>query len=471
MKNKRIMLMSRVLINSIYMKSYITTLLKKRCGSLKIKVFHTAFSITTLVMIMLAIFYLHQLNSGPVVIKFGDFAGSYWDIPNWQGYKFNDEAIAKFETLHPGIKIKYLTGTPKNDYSEWLAKKIVKGQEPDVFCVLAGDFNTFASIGILKNLDDLMENDSAFNIDQIYIKAVKSGQFNGSQYALPREVVPIMMFVNKSLLAKEKIDIPKGDWTWDDFYRICRKVTKDTDGDGEIDQFGTVDFGWQHAVYTNGQQLFDINGTRAMFETPRVVEAIQFLRKLNQLNSNPKPTADDFDNGKVAFRPFLFSAYRAYKSYPYRLIRYAQFEWECIKLPRGTHGKNASELFSFMIGISSRTSHPREAWELLKFLTYNKMIQKNVFKYSYGVSVLRQVTESKEADLELSKYTPDKEVSVDKKVLGQVIEESTVTPRFHKYDQAMEVADKEIFRMINDDIDIESSLQKLNREINKFLKQ
>lgn len=418
-----------------------------------------------------AILYLFKAHSKPVVIKFGDFAGSYWDIPNWQGYKFNDEAIPKFETMYPRIKIKYLTGSRKSDYSEWLAKKIMKGKEPDVFCVLSSDFNTFASIGILKNLDDLIENDPVFKISRMYHNAAKSGQFNGSQYALPREVVPIMMFVNKTLLMKEGIAVPKGDWTWDDFFRICRKVTRDFDGDGKTDQFGTVGFDWQHAVYTNGQQLFDLNGSQAMFDQPGVLEAIQFLRKLNQLNSNVRPATDDFDNGKVAFRPFLFSAYRAYKSYPYRLIRYAQFEWECIKLPRSSHGKNASELYSFMIGISSRTPYPREAWELLKFLTYNQKMQMNVFKYSYGVSVLHQVTESKEADLELSKYTPDQEISVDKKILGQVIEESTVTPRFHKYDQAMEIADKEIFRLINDDIDLESSLQKLNREINKFLKQ
>lgn len=417
------------------------------------------------------VFFWHQVHSKPVVLHFGDFAGSYWDIPNWQGYRFNDEAIAKFEALHPHIKIKNLTGRIKRDYSEWLAQKIVKGQEPDVFCVLAGDFNTFASIGILKNLDDLMQKDPEFNGARMYDQAVKSGQFYGSQYALPREVVPVLFFANKSLLAREGIAVPKGDWTWDDFYRICRRVTRDLDGDGKTDQFGTVGFDWQHAVYTNGQQLFDLNGNLAMFEKPGVLEAIEFIRKLHQLNSGVRPTPDDFDNGRVAFRPFPFSSYRIYKAYPYRLIRYAQFDWECVKPPRGPHGKNASELYSFLIGISSRSKHPQEAWQFLKFLVYDRMIQMNVLKYSYGVPVLREITESEEADIELSKYTPDQEISVDKMVLSQVIEDSTVTPRFHKYEKAIEMADKEIFRLVNDDMDVESSLQKLNRDIINFLKQ
>ncbi|MGE5583336.1 MAG: ABC transporter substrate-binding protein, partial [Bacillota bacterium] len=418
--------------------------------------------LSTVFTITIAALYCYRVLFKPVELVFGDFAGSNWEIPNWQSSKFTDEAIAKFEALHPRIKIKYLTGTPKSYYSEWLAQKIVKGQEPDVFCVLEGDFNTFASIGILKKLDKLIAGDPGFDPDQFYEKAIKSGQFDGWQYALAREVVPVLMFANKTILAKERIPVPKGDWTWNDYYNICRKVTRDLDGDGRTDQFGTVGFDWQHAVYTNGQQLFNLNGNQTMFTEPGVIEAIEFVRKLNKLNSNTRPTPGDFDDGKVVFRPFPFSAYRAYKAYPYRLIRYAQFDWECIKLPRGPRGKNASELYSFLIGISSRTKHSREAWEFLKFLVYDRNSQMNVFKYSYGVPVLRKVTESKEADLELSKYTPDKEISVDKMVLSQVIEESTVTPRFHKYEEAMEMADKEIYRLTNDDIPIESSLQKFN---------
>ncbi len=417
------------------------------------------------------VWFTYKFITAPVVLVVGDFAGSNWDIPNWQSYRITDEAIAKFEAIHPDIKIKYLTGTPKGDYSEWLAEKIVKGNEPDVFCVLESDFNTFASIGVLKNLDSFMQDDSTFDPSKMYEKAIKSGQLSGSQYALPREVVPILMFANKTLLAREGITVPKGDWTWNDFYQICRKVTRDVDGDGKTDQFGTVGFDWQHAVYTDGQQLFDLRGEHAAFQKPGVIEAIQFIKKLSRLNSNTKPVADDFDNGRVAFRPFPFSAYRAYKYYPYRLVRYAQFEWECIKLPRGPQGNNASELYSFLIGMSSRTKHPRQAWEFLKFLTYDRKMQMNIFKYSYGVPVLREVTESKEADVELSRYTPDKEISVDKKILSQVIEQSTVAPRFQKYEEAMGMADKEIYRLINEDIDIDSALQRLDIDINKSLRQ
>ncbi|HBE80752.1 MAG TPA: sugar ABC transporter substrate-binding protein [Firmicutes bacterium] len=441
-----------------------------KCKSERVKKYIVYSSVLSLAAVLLFIYIYHRITQ-PVVLEFGVFAGSNWDVPNGKSYEITDEAIANFEALHPGVKIKYRCGTLKSDYSEWLAQKIIQGKEPDVFCILAEDFNTLSALGILENLDTLIKSDSEFDISKMYVNAIKSGQFQGSQYALPREVVPVLMNVNETLLRKEGIPVPKADWTWDDFYNICRKVTRDVNGDGILDQFGVVGFNWQDAVYTNGQQLFDANGTKAMFDKPGVLEAIRFVSKLNQLNANRRVTMDDFDDGHVAFRPFPFSSYLTYKTYPYRLIHYAQFNWECIPLPRGPHGKNASALHSLLIGISSRSKHPKEAWEFLKFLTFNRGCQLSVFKYSPAVPVLREVTESKAADQELAGDNPYEALSVDKKVLSQVIEESTVTPRFHKYEEAMNMADKEIFRFINEDMDIEDAMSKLNNDLTKFLQQ
>jgi multiple sugar transport system substrate-binding protein len=414
-------------------------------------------------------YFVYKNFTGPVVLTLGVFSGSIYNVPNWQSYKIVDEAIEDFQKINPKIKVRYRYGTLKNDYSEWLAQQIAIGAEPDVFCVLPGDFNTFASIGILKNLDNQIENDEEFEIRKMYINGIKSGQFMGTQYALPRELEPVLMFVNKTLLRAEGIEIPRNDWTWDDLYHICKRVTRDKDGDGKIDQYGVVGFTWQHAVYTNGQRLFDPNGREAQFDEPGVLEAIKFVVELNKLNQNFKVLPDDFDRGKVAFRPFPFSWYRAYKSYPYRVIRYAQFEWECIKLPRGPHGNNASELYSFLMGISSRTRHEQEAWKFLKFLTSNRTAQMNVFRYSHGVPVLRDITESKEADTELSRYNPEERVSVDTKILSEVIEQSIVTPRFHKYEDAMNTADKEIYQIINGEKNPEDTLARLNRELNALV--
>lgn len=422
-----------------------------------------------LVFFIVLIFYKYQLIKQSVTLEFGLFAGSYWDVPIQNSYKFFDEAIAEFEKQNPGVKVRYRSGTLKRDYSEWLSQKIIKGNEPDVFCILPNDFNTFASIGILKNLDKYIANDYRFNKNKMYANAVKSGQFQGGQYALPSEIVPVLMFVNKTLLNKEGINIPQDNWTWDDFYNICKKVTKDTNGDGKIDQFGAFGFSWQDAVYTNGQKLFESDGSSAYFDSPGVLEAVNFLVKLNKLNLNFRVTSEHFDAGKVAFRPFLFSTYKAYKPYPYRIKKYGQFEWECIKLPKGPHGNNTSELYSFLIGISSRTKHEKEAWEFLKFLVYNEKTQINVLKYSHGIPVLRYITESEIGERTFLKVSPE-ENFINKSLLNEVIEQSIVTPKFQKYEKAIDMADKEIFQIISMEKDAEKALVNLNKEINALLR-
>ena len=427
--------------------------------------------IIAFVVLTSVIIFTVQGRNKTVTLELGIFAGSNWDVPNPENYKMFDEIISKFEKAYPGIKVTYRSGTLKEDYSEWLAQKIINGKQPDVFVVLSSDFNTFSSIGVMKDLNKLIENDQDFDREKLYTNALKSGQFRGHQYALPLEVVPVLMFANRTLLRNEGIEVPKGDWTWEDFYDICQRVTKDTDGDGKIDQFGTYGFTWQHAVYTNGQNLFDANGTTAYFEPSEVLESINFIKKLNELNQNFKPTSDDFDLGKVAFRPFPFSTYRAYKPYPLRVKKYSSFEWEGIKMPKGPNGNNAAELYSFLIGMSSITNNEKEAWELIKYLTTDESIQLSIFGYSHGVSALKNVNESDEAGEILLRDNPDEETVINMDMLEEVIENSIVIPSFEKYEEAMSMADKELFQVINGDKNAETSLSIIQREIEKFLIQ
>ena len=66
--------------------------------------------------------------------------GSNWDVANANSFVIIDQAIERFETEHPGVKIHYYSGVRKDDYSEWFSRKLLAGKEPDVFMVLGTDF-------------------------------------------------------------------------------------------------------------------------------------------------------------------------------------------------------------------------------------------------------------------------------------------------------------------------------------------
>lgn len=405
------------------------------------------------------------------ILELGMFTGSNWDVDSTNSFVIMDKAIADFEDSHPGIKIHYSSGILKEDYGEWCAGKLLEGKLPDVFMVLDTDFSQYCSLGALKNLDELIERDTGFDEADYFATALNSGKHQGSQYALPYEVVPTLLFVNKSLLAEENIKMPNQDWTWDDMYEICKKVTKDTDGDGLPDQFGAYNYNWKYVVNTSGAHIISDNSQDVNFTSQEVYDALCFTKKIYDLNLGQKVTQDDFNNGRVAFMPLTFAEYRTYKTYPYRIKKYSTFQWDCTTFPAGKNGGNTSEVDALLIGMSAHTRHEKLAWEFLKQLTYEREMQMDIFRYSQGVSALKDVTMSEEAAAIVQEDMDEGERVIDSNLLGEVIESGTIAPRFIKYDHVINLADNEISRMLEEDKNIDSTMKIFQRTISSYLKQ
>lgn len=402
-------------------------------------------------------------------ITIGVFSDSYWDVQNGYSYQILDDAIRIFEAENPGIHVNYVSGIMKDDYSEWLAEELLKGTAPDLFLVRRNEFSDLAEIGVLKNLSELISKDETFDQEAFYRSAYENGKFRNCQYALPYECAPKLMFVNKSILNKENIPIPNNNWTWDQFYEICEKVTKDTDDNGILNQFGVVGCSWEDAFYENDVQLFDKDGTQCRLSSENVEESILLLEKLNSLSRGYKITAKDFDYGRVAFMPMSFSEYRAYKSYPLSIKKYSGFEWECIEMPAGPRGDNISELDTLMIGMNRNTEQEDAAWNFLKLLTSDPRIQSEIFDYSEGLSVIRDVTESDETKLVLRRDSGDN-VTMNTAVLRGVLELAVNPPGFRAYENAMEQVNIAIESILEGDKNIKMELIVKNREINRYLR-
>lgn len=395
----------------------------------------------------------------------GVYAGSYWGTPNGDCYQVLDDAIARFEEQHPAIQVEYVSGISTDSYSEWLAQQMLKGTEPDVFFVLPEDFNLLVSSGALARLDQRMDADPTFDPEDYYAPSLSSGAVEGVQYALPYESVPTMMFVNKTLLEANGIDMPGNDWTWDDFYSICAQVT-----DVDQHQFGVYGYTWLDALYANGGTLFSQNGTSCLLTSQPVQESIRFVQQLNALNEGYQVTSRDFDLGNVAFRPFLFSEYRAYQPYPWRVKKYSGFEWECVCMPAGPQGGNVSELQTMLLGISARSRNPELAWEFAKLLSYDGDIQRELYSYSHGISPLREVAEDDEILSQLHKDIPgDDSGSFRREVIGSIMDHALTVPKFDGYDQALNMAQTAVDQMMNSGDSAVSPLLEPQREINLFL--
>ncbi|MEG1515137.1 MAG: extracellular solute-binding protein [Clostridia bacterium] len=405
---------------------------------------------------------LLEVRRAPV-LTLGLYTGGRWDVPIANSDQFFDTLIRKFEEKHPGVQVAYKSGVLKRDYPEWLASAVLGGKAPDVFLVLPSDFSYLAGIGALEDLTPYMHTDEDFKRDAYFASALKEGVLNGRQLALAYEIAPMLMLVNKTLLDREGVAYPPNDWSLEDFYAICARVTHDTDGDGLSDQFGAYDYTWQEMVYTSGIRLFNELGSEAYFDQIAMTQAITFMKHLESLSDHSKPTSNDFDGGKVAFRPFLFSSYKAYMPYPYRLKKYSHFEWDCLPLPRGDSG-NASVLQSSLIAINAAGKDKALAWDFVKLLVCEEAMQEKLLDLSYGIPVLKTIFKRDDS----VRLLPSDE-SINLETILDIVENSVSEPYFREYSTVMKVADREISAIVASQVDIAQALGELNAEIKGML--
>lgn len=180
-------------------------------------------------------------------------------------YAYLDEVIARFEAEHPGVKVTYQSGIRKTDYPEWLAGRALAGEMPDVILIPQDDFNLYAGLGALLPLDDLAKR-------MLPSRSTTSPPRRWPPPAAPTAAVSTRYGrmhaapdVRQPHAARARgHPVPQDDWTWDDFLAICRKVTRDTDGDGRLDQFGVYGYTWQDAVITSGASLFRPDGRASL---------------------------------------------------------------------------------------------------------------------------------------------------------------------------------------------------------------
>lgn len=399
-----------------------------------------------------------QRRNQTFVLKFGMFAGSYWDVPNGACYQVIDDAVARFEQKHPGVKVEYTSGVLKEDYIEWLSEQVLLGEEPDVFMIPDGEMENLISLNILKNLDRQIREDTSFSKEDYYPAAFAGGMARNGQYALPYECVPTLMFVNRTLLDQAGIPMPKENWTWDEFFEICKQVTQDLNRDGKFDQYGVLEYNWQYAMRASGIELFDANGTTSFFGDQGVEEAVSFLITLRALNQGHLVTSKEFDQGNVAFQPMTYAEYKTYKPYPWRIKKYSEFEWDCVAMPEKTAGAGRTALDTLLMGVSSRTKRENLAWEFLKELCYDLETQSQIPEFASGLPVIRQAVEQiQEEDINMA-------------VVRDVMEFAEPMPHFVGYQDAMELADQRIQEMVDDGVALDTKLLKLQREINVLLK-
>ena len=150
-------------------------------------------------------------------------------------------------------------------------------------------FPTYIDAGAVADMAEYVTDE-----DKDEYKYLDNGFMMDGQYGWPLVTgVPFVLYYNEDILAELGESAPE---TWEDFERICKAATKDTDGDGTVDQFGyacgmsTSDVGamqilnayYYSALWQNGGQIYEDDLKSVAFANETGKEALTWLKDMTQ---------------------------------------------------------------------------------------------------------------------------------------------------------------------------------------------
>jgi multiple sugar transport system substrate-binding protein len=294
--------------------------------------------------------------------------------------------VKKYEQSHPNVKVTVVSVAP-DQYDTKLKAAIAGHKIPDVFFYNPAQVKAYANSGILLDMTKYVEGSKDVKLSDMWEKGVNKYRYDGKNtgtgaiYGLPKDISGFALGYNKTMFEKAGIPLPDKDkpYTWQQFIDVAKKLTKDTNGDGKVDQFGTgFNVQWSLApfVWDNGADWIDKTHTKVTIDDPKFIEALQwFADQQNKYKVTPSiseaqslDTYQRWMKGQLAFFPVG----------PWDMATYATlpFDYDLIPWPAGSTGKTAGWIGSLGIGVGATTKNPKAAAELATYLSADQEGQK-----------------------------------------------------------------------------------------------
>ncbi len=311
----------------------------------------------------------------------------------WGGqddYNVNQQLEAAFEQRYPNIDVQ-LEHIPSS-YDDKIMTMIAGGSAPDVI-ELAEGFGTYASKGLIMPLDGFVSGDPAFSLGDFFPLVVDAYRQNGKLYTIPMRWGPMILYYNLDLFDRSAVGYPTRDWTWDDFLSAAKKLTR---GEGPNKTYGIGSTGgwwpwWMTPVYQNGGQVLNDARTETLLDRPEAIEALEWYKAL-QWEHHVSPVGSEWERYPGQGPDQLFensvTAMNQTGFWAVYWLRQKDIRWDVAFLPM--QKRRATPLFSNGWAITSQSRHPREAWQLITFLT-GPLGQQLVARSGHDVPVRRSV--------------------------------------------------------------------------------
>jgi len=263
------------------------------------------------------------------------------------------------------------------DYFEQVKVMMASDAPLDVVTIYPFAAGEWVANDLFVDLRPFIDRDD-INIEELFPQPIiENFSYEGKIWGMPTDAGIIPVFYNETpfgesgLLTPDKLQ-EDSTWNWDTFLDAARKLTRDSDGDGNLDQFGVdyyVDLSrYIHWVWNNGGQLFDrkVLPTRTTFSDPKSVEAIQFFLDLRLKYG---VVGGNFLNGNSAMQ---------LNQGPWYVNRALETGYPIGIVPQPAKERQTTSIWANGYQIVKGSDQVEAAWRFLKYITLD---ENTVFAY------------------------------------------------------------------------------------------
>jgi len=306
---------------------------------------------------------------------------TYWthwgENAGWNAWY--EEGAKKFSMIHPEVKL--IVEKVDIPYEGYEAKYMsafagVKGA-PDIF---NGQAHIWAPKGFV---DPMPANFARYLEDNLLPFLKKQGIWKGKRYGVPLDAGGfLMLHINVDMFRKAGLDPNKPIENYDEFLEDAKKLTKDTNGDGKIDQWG---YGIRHKGHPLGiadkfitpflhawdAKMIDIEKRKASgyINSKNAVEALQFY---GDLVNKYHVSSLDVENPVSAYGQRLVAMfYRESFFMGWLEINAPGIDTKIYPIPKAKVAPGPTTSFPWcdMVYKYAPEEHKKWAWKYLEFIT------------------------------------------------------------------------------------------------------
>ena len=293
-----------------------------------------------------------------------------------------EELIRRFEEEHPDIRINAQYIPTGDALIQKLITSVRSNTAPDVSWIRAHYFGDMVAADALYPMSHFIDGPNGFEegeLDDFYPALMQYSSWQGTLYSLPMEATNLALLYNKGHFREVGLDPERPPQTWDELREYSRRLTRDTNGDGEIDRVGFavpavpatgpngsyMMWTWFPWLWQAGGWLVNEDQTRVIFHEEPGVRALTFWKELYEMQQLRNFTND----WMVAFTSKQAAIIM---DGPWNLPRYdsmlGDIDWGIGMLPAGPD-KRATIVGGEYLSIFKQSDHPDEAWAFVKWIT------------------------------------------------------------------------------------------------------